>query len=123
VLQVADDDRDVPEALLLQRRRELDQRALAGVREGLPQHQVLGRIPGEGRLGEDDEVGARLGRLRRPLGHQLRVPGEVTDAGVDLSQTYPQLHRLLIVHRSSLVAVRGERPGGGDGLRRPVRLR
>ena len=89
--EVPDDDGDVAEPLLGERRGQLDQRALAGVREGLPQHEVLGRVAGQRHLGEDDEVGAGLGRRRRPPGDQLGVAGEVTDAGVDLGQTHPQL--------------------------------
>ena len=86
--------------------REVDEGVLAGVREGLPQHEVLGRIAGQGHLGEDDEVDAVPGGLRRPGAHQVGVPREVADAGVDLGQAHPQLRPLLlIVHGSILVSV------------------
>ena len=98
VRQVPDDDGDVAQPLLGQRRGQVDERVLAGPGEGLAEHEVLGRIAGQGHLREDDEVRAGLGGLRRPRAHQLGVPGEVADPGVDLGQGHPQLHRLLIAH-------------------------
>ena len=91
---------------------------LAGVREGLAQHEVLGGIAGQRHLREDDEVDAVPGGLRRPGAHQLGVAGEVTDAGVDLGQPHPQLRPLLLIaHGPSLVVGTAERPGGDGGRR------
>jgi hypothetical protein len=112
VRQVADDDGDVAQALLGERRGQIDEGVLAGPGEGLPQHEVLRRIAGQGHLREDDEVRPGVGGLRRPGAHQLGVAGQVTDTGVDLGQGHAQLHRLLIVHGHSLVGPDGIRPGG-----------
>jgi hypothetical protein len=117
VRQVPDDDGDVAQPLPGEGRGQVDQRVLARAGEGLAQHEVFRRVPGQRHLGEHDEVRAGLGRPARPPGHEPRVAGEVTDAGVDLGQAHPQLHRLLIGHGHSLVVRVGMRPGG-----RPVRV-
>ena len=117
--QVADDDGDLAQAVVGQLRREVDEGLLAGVREGLAQHEVLGRIAGQGHLGEHDEVDAVAGGLRRPLADQVGVAREVADAGVDLGQAHPELHGLLLVHGSILVSGEGERRGGGTMDARP----
>ena len=62
------------------------------------------------------------GGLRRPGAHQVGVPGEVTDAGVDLGQPYPQLRPLLLIaHGPSLVVGTGgtARRGTVDGGQGP----
>ena len=104
--QVADHHGDLAQAVVGQPGGEVLDGVHAGVREGLAQHEVLGRIPGERHLGEHDEVDAVPGSLRRPGAHQVGVAGQITDAGVDLGETYPELHRLLIVHGSILVSDR-----------------
>ncbi|HEX8582092.1 MAG TPA: nitrilase-related carbon-nitrogen hydrolase, partial [Acidimicrobiales bacterium] len=111
VRQVADDDGEVAQPAVGERGRQVDERLLAGGREGLAQHQVLGRVAGEGHLGEDDEVGSRARRPRRPAAHQVRVAREVADAGVDLGHRHSELHRRR-VHASILVVVRSERRDG-----------
>ena len=105
--QIAHHHGDLGQPVVGQVRRELDEGALARVREGLAQDEVLGRIAGEGHLGEHDEVDAVPGGLPRPGAHQVGVALEVTDAGVDLGQAHPQLPGLLIGH----VAQCCRRPG------------
>ena len=89
--EVADDDCDAAEALLGQVGGEVDQRVLTGPREGLAQHQVLGRVAGQRHLGEDRQVRTGLGGLRRPPGDQAGVARQVAHRGVDLGAGDPQL--------------------------------
>ena len=110
VCEVADDDRGAPQAPLGQVAGEPGQRLLTGLREGLAEHEVLGRVPGEGHLGEDDDVGAVLGGPRRPGGDQRGVAGDVADAGVDLGQGHSELHGF--AHVPILVRAPATRPGG-----------
>ena len=66
--------------------RELLDRALRRPDEPRPQEQVLGRVAGDGELGEEDEVGARLTRLGEPGQDPATVAVEVADDGVDLRE-------------------------------------
>src|SRR4051794_8275554 len=59
---------------------------LRGADEAGPEQQVLRRIAGHRQLGKDDEVYLVVLGLCEPLENSLRVPVEVADDGVDLSQ-------------------------------------
>ena len=59
------------------------------------QQQILGRVAGDGELGEEDEVAPRPAP-RRSGGHQLAVAVEVADDRVDLREREPQGFRLSV---------------------------
>ena len=104
VRQVADDDGELAQPLPRRASRgQVDHRLLAGPGERLAQHEVLGRVAGQGHLGEDHQVRAGVGGRRATTGSPARLlPGQVTDARVDLGEGHPQLH----AHTTSLIAVR-----------------
>ena len=54
-----------------------------------PEQEVLRRIPGDGQLREDDEVGGVRPGLGEPLEDELAVPVEIADDRVDLGQCQP----------------------------------
>ena len=63
VREVAVEERDADEGGdPLRRPRDLVERGAGGLEEARPQQQVLGRVPGHGKLREQDEVGARGAR-------------------------------------------------------------
>ena len=57
---------------------------LAGREEGRLQHQVLRRIAGEEKLGEQHEVGALAGGIRPRLARLGEIAGNVADRRVEL---------------------------------------
>ena len=54
-----------------------------------PEEQILGRIPRDGELGEEDEVGSGGARLADRVDDERPVPGEIADDGVDLREREP----------------------------------
>jgi hypothetical protein len=58
-----------------------------------PKQQVLGRISGQGELGEEDQLGARVARLLHPPAGQLEVAFDVPHGGVDLGKRQSQVRR------------------------------
>ena len=76
----------------LGRPRDLVERGPGGLEEAGPQEQVLGRIAGDGQLGEDDEVRALRARLADRVDDERPVAGKVADDGVELGERDP--HRI-----------------------------
>ena len=60
--------------------------------EAGPQEEVLGRVAGDGELGEEREVGAGLPRLLEPVEDEGAVAVEVADGRVDLREC--EAHRV-----------------------------
>ena len=58
--------------------------------EVLLQQQVLGRVAGDGQLGEEDQLRARAFARGAVLADLRLVAGDVADDGVDLGQRDPQ---------------------------------
>ena len=58
--------------------------------EGRLQKQVLGRVPGDRQLREDDQVGPLPPGTLDPLEHAVGVAVEIADGGVELCQRDPQ---------------------------------
>ena len=58
--------------------------------EAIFEQEVLGRISGQGQLGEGDEVAPELLGLPGGVEDPFDVPGEVADRGVDLGGGHPQ---------------------------------
>ena len=56
------------------------------------QEQVLGRVPREAELGQEDELGAGIARTPDRLRDQLRVAVDVTDGGIDLGEGEPEMN-------------------------------
>ena len=73
----------------LRRERDLVERGPGRLEEARPQEQVLGRIPGDGELGEDDEVGAGRAGLPDRVDDERPVPGEIADDGIELGEREP----------------------------------
>ena len=73
--------------------RDLLDRLARRAHEAGPEQQVLGRVAGDGELGEEDEV--RLARARLVDGGEnaLAVAVQVADDGVDLGEREPHLDR------------------------------
>jgi hypothetical protein len=67
-------------------RSQLVQRRAGGVAEVRLQQEVLGRVAGQGQLGEHDELRAGLPRTRGRVGDPGGVPVDVADDRVDLRQ-------------------------------------
>jgi hypothetical protein len=86
------DERDDP----VGRARDLLDRRSRLPDEARPQEQVLGRVAGDGELGEDDEIGARVARRLEVAQDALAVPLEVADDRVELGQCDPQGFRLTV---------------------------
>ena len=64
-----------------------------GAQEARPQEQVLGRIAGDGQLGEEREVGTLVARSANAGENALAVAVDVADDGVDLRESethYPE---------------------------------
>jgi hypothetical protein len=80
------DERDDP----ARRPCDLLERPLGRSDEPGPQQQILGRIAGDGELGEEEQVDGCALRLLDPRGDPLAVPREVSDDGVDLREAEPQ---------------------------------
>ncbi len=58
-----------------------------GAEEPWAEEQILGRIPGDRELGEEDELGARVAGLGEPLEDARAVALEVTDDRVHLCES------------------------------------
>ena len=87
-MRMADDQMQTRQ--IRQLRRQPRQRLGAGLHEGRPQQQVLGRVAAEREFGRQHDGGAlRMGGARG-LRQQAGVAGEVADRGVDLRDG--QLH-------------------------------
>ena len=73
-----------------------DQReaALGRAEKAGTEQEILGRVAGDGQLGEEHEVGARGPRLLEPGHDLLPVPVEVADDRVDLGEREPHGLRL-----------------------------
>jgi hypothetical protein len=84
-MRIADKDDDPA-----RRSRDLLQRPLGRPDEPRPQQQVLGRVPGDGELGEEEQIDAKALRLLDPRDDPLAVPREVADDRVDLREAEPQ---------------------------------
>ena len=79
-------------------------------------------IPGDVRLGEDDEFGPLLGRIRREVGELLERPGGVEQDGGRLHDGHPHRpgaydHRIGWVTRHRSSSERGSLPSRRTGLR------
>ncbi len=85
-VEIADDDRQLTEALVGQAGGETLQRRAGGLHEGRPEGQVLDGIPGQRHLRERHEMRSLLGGVPGPADDRLGVLGEVADARVDLVQ-------------------------------------
>lgn len=85
-VEIADEDRDLPEALRVEAGGERAQRGTRRLDEGRPQGQVLDGVAGQHHLGERHEVGALFGGVPGPVDDRLGVAGEVADGRVDLIQ-------------------------------------
>ena len=83
-------------------RRDLVQRPRGGPEEAGSKEQVLGRVAGDGQLGEEDEVGAARPGLLEPAEDAVAVAVEVADDGVDLGER--EAHAL----HSSCLRLEGE---------------
>ena len=79
------DERGQPRAFL----RDLPQRRLRGAHEGRAQEQILGRIPRDGELGKEHEVGARRARVRDTGENAFAVAVQVAHDDVDLGESKP----------------------------------
>lgn len=79
-VEVADDHRKFPEALLGEPCGELAQGRAGRLHEGRAQGEVLDGIPGQRHLRERHQVRSLLGGVPGPAEDRLGVPGEVTDA-------------------------------------------
>ena len=112
---IGDDDRIVGAAVALQRRADDDARPaiggvggevldgpLAGRQEGRLQHEVLRRIAGDEKFGEQDQVGALAGGIRPRLARLGEIAGDVADDRVQLGDGDAQ-------HVGRGLAVHGER--------------
>jgi hypothetical protein len=68
---------------------QLLQSIAAAIDELAQLEQILGRVPAQRQLGKDDELRSLLGGLGRAFHDARRVPRQVPDRGVDLSQRDP----------------------------------
>ena len=68
---------------------DLVERGSGGLEEARPQEQVLGRIPRDGELREDDEVGSRRAGLPDRIDDERPVTGEIADDGIELGEREP----------------------------------
>ena len=84
------DDQDDP----ARRLRDLRERALRRPHEAGPQEEVLGRVAGDGELGEDRDVRAGLPRLLEPVEDEGAVAVEIADGGIDLGESEAHSFRL-----------------------------
>ena len=75
-------------------RRDLVERPRGGLEEPRSKEQVLGRVAGDGQLGEEDEVGATRPGLLEPAEDAAAVAVEVADNGVDLGEG--EAHALIL---------------------------
>jgi hypothetical protein len=64
-----------------------------------PKEQILGRIPGRGELGKDDEICTRLLRALDVAQDPLAVPVEVAHDDVQLRERDSQGFRLTVTNR------------------------
>ena len=79
------DERRQPGARL----RDLAQRLLGGADEGRTEQQVLGRVPGDRELGEEDELRTFRARVGQTGENALAVAVQVADDSVDLGESKP----------------------------------
>ena len=79
------DERRQPGARL----RDLAQRLLGCADEARAEQQVLGRVPGDGELGEEDELRACRARVGQTGENALAVAVQVADDSVDLGESKP----------------------------------
>ncbi|GAA3066338.1 hypothetical protein GCM10020000_58040 [Streptomyces olivoverticillatus] len=100
-VEVADDHRQLPEALVLQPGGERVQRGAAGLDEGGPQREVLDGVARQCHLRERHQMGALLGGVPGPADDGLGVSGDVADAGVDLVQGETKLSHVHQGNRQS----------------------
>src|SRR6185312_9740521 len=92
VVEVALERREADERGDPRRRRgDLVERASGGADEGRAQEEVLRGIARDRELGEEDEVGTCVPRLREPREDQRPVPLQVADDRVDLRERQPHL--------------------------------
>jgi hypothetical protein len=80
------DERDDP----ARRPRHLLERAFGGADEPRPQEQVLGRIPGDRQLGEEEQVDAEPFRFVDASDDPVAIAVEIADDGVDLGESETQ---------------------------------
>jgi hypothetical protein len=82
----------------LRGRRDLLDGAARRAHEPRPEQEVLGRIPGDGELGEDDEIRLCPSRAVEVAQDLLAVAVEVADDGVQLCECDPQGFRLTVTN-------------------------
>ena len=73
----------------LRRGGDLVERGAGGLDEARAEEQVLGRIPCDRELGEDDEVGSGGAGLTDRIDDQRAVAGKIADDGVELREREP----------------------------------
>ncbi len=71
--------------------RRLLERPASGMQEPGPEEQVLGRVPGDRELGEEDEVGAGPPRVAERVHDLVPVAVEVADDDVQLRERQPHV--------------------------------
>lgn len=86
-VEVADDDGQLPEALLVEPDRERAHGGPGRLDEGRPQREVLDGVTGQHHLGERDHMRSLLGGVPGPVHDRLGVRGEIADGRVDLIQS------------------------------------
>ena len=69
--------------------RHLFHGCLVLIEELRTQKKVLGRIPGQRKLGEGDQIRAQIARAGDGLDHLLGISGKIADGGIDLGQRKP----------------------------------
>ncbi len=75
---------------------DLVERAPRRPDEAGPEQQVLGRVAGDGELGEEDEVGVDAAGLGEQLEDPVAVAGQVADDGVQLGECEAHGFRLSV---------------------------
>ena len=117
-VEVADDHRQLAEALVGQPRGERAQRGAGRLDERGAQGEVLDGVPGQHHLGERHQVGALLGGVPGPVDDRVGVAGEVADGRVDLIQSEAKLR-----HAPSVIVFLTRCPGVSpptSAVRRPA---
>ena len=106
-LHASDDERREPRGVTSEGR----ERGLRLVDERRANQQVLGWVAGYGQLGEGDDIGVERGGAARGVEDARAVAVEVTDGGVDLGESHPQMPHPDSVPRESVRGTRTPRLG------------